>query len=382
MCRKKALLVSTVSGFVPKFEMNNVGILKSLGYEIHYATNYNNPVYGDNTCLAGKGIIQHQIDFDRSPFNVRKNLLAYFQLKDVIRKNEYDLIHCHTPVGGVLTRLAVRRLRKVGYETKLIYTAHGFHFFKGASLLNWLMFYPVERELYKDTDILITINNEDYQYSEHWKKGTNSKNYYIPGVGIDLDSFSTKDKNYNLDIVSGIDKIKKDDFLLISVGELSYRKNHLVVLKALKMIKNDKIKYLICGSGKLYNKLHKYVVENQLAEKVIFLGYRNDVYELLNGSNLFVFPSKQEGLPVALMEAMASGLPIICSKIRGNIDLIDDGIGGIIINNENPRDYAEAIIKMFNMNNDERERIKSHNKRKIENFSLEKVEALMKEIYK
>ena len=158
---KKALIVTHVSGFVPQFEMNNVKLLQELGYEVHYASNFNNVSYGtDNSRLEGTGIVCHQVDFARSPFEFRNNRSAYRQLKQVMREQHFELVHCHTPVGGVYARLAARKHRKNG--TRVIYTAHGFHFYKGAPLKFWLVAYPMEWLLAHVTDTLITINEEDF----------------------------------------------------------------------------------------------------------------------------------------------------------------------------------------------------------------------------
>ena len=174
---KKALLVTHVSGFVPQFEM---GILQNMGYEVHYASNYHNPSYGDdNRRLDGTGIIRHQVDFERSPYSL-KNVTAYRQLKQLMEEERFDLVHCHTPMGGVLARLAAHATN----TGPVIYTAHGFHFYKGAPLLNWLIYYPVERWLSRYTDIQITINHEDFMRAKHFKAGRVVR---IHGVGIDLD---------------------------------------------------------------------------------------------------------------------------------------------------------------------------------------------------
>ena len=176
---KKALLVTTVSGFVPQFEMNNVHILQSMGFEVHYASNYNTPSYGtDNHRLDGTGIIRHQIDFIRSPFKPA-NLKVYRQLCTLMEQESFQLVHCHTPMGGVMARLAAHAT----HTGPVIYTAHGFHFFKGAKPVNWLCYYPMERFLSRYTDQQICINYEDY---ERAKKAFHARyTDYIPGVGID-----------------------------------------------------------------------------------------------------------------------------------------------------------------------------------------------------
>lgn len=311
---KRALIITTVSGFVPQFEMNNVKILQELGYEVHYATNYHMPVYTDsNDRLNGTGIIRHQIDFVRSPYHVTKNIKALKQLVNLMRKIKFSLVHCHTPMGGVLGRIAAFKT-----NTKpVIYTAHGFHFYSGAPMMNWLFFYPVERWLAKWTDCLITINQEDYQRAKTFS--VRGEVEYVAGVGIDLEKY----QNIQVDRQALRKKlgVPEEAFLLISVGELSKRKNHSVVIQALSQCKEKDIYYIICGSGVLEGKLLKLIEKYTLQERVKLLGYRTDIPELLSISDCFIFPSLQEGLPVAVMEALAVGLPVICSDIRGNRDL-------------------------------------------------------------
>ena len=180
---RKALLVTHVSGFVPQFEMNNVRILQSMGYEVHYASNFNTPSYGtDNHRLDGTGIICHQIDFVRSPFD-KRNFQVYRQMVELMRREDFSLVHCHTPMGGVMARLAAH----VTGTGPVIYTAHGFHFFKGASWKNWLFYYPMEKFLSRYTDQQICINREDYELA---KRKFHAKYVdYVPGVGIDRSQF-------------------------------------------------------------------------------------------------------------------------------------------------------------------------------------------------
>lgn len=283
----------------------------------------------------------YDIPFERNPFKAG-NLTAYKKLKQIIDTGHYDIIHCHTPVGAALARLAAREARKKG--TKVIYTAHGFHFYKGAPFLNWLIFYPVERWLAHDTDVLITINQEDYQRAQHFKAG---KVVYVPGVGVDL-------KKFHVDVTDKAAKRKElgvaaDDFVLLSVGELIPRKNHQVVLRALGRLQEQgnlgNIQYLICGQGAKMDELKELAKSLDIANHVHFLGYRRDIPDICSASDVFMFMSLQEGLPVALMEAMACGLPAVCTSIRGNTDLIENGVTGFLADNT-PEATAEAIQKM------------------------------------
>lgn len=326
---KKVLIVTHVSGFVPQFEMNNVHILQSMGYEVHYASNYNNVSYGtDNHRLDGTGIIRHQIDFARSPFQIRENVRSYRQLRQLLRDQHFDLVHCHTPVGAALARLAAKPYRKQG--TKVIYTAHGFHFYKGAPLKYWLLFYPTERFLANFTDVLVTINAEDYKRASRFCRHKGTRVVYIPGVGVDTAYYSGKDLPEEMwksvrQMMRKKLNVAESEVVFLSVGELIPRKNHKLVIQAFAELESAKqlpFRYLICGHGVLEEELRLQVEEAGLTERVTLLGYREDIRELMYAADVFVFPSLQEGMPVALMEALATGLTVIASDIRGNRELV------------------------------------------------------------
>lgn len=369
---KRALIITTVSGFVPQFEMNNVKILQELGYEVHYATNYHMPVYTDNNDrLNGTGIIRHQIDFVRSPYHVIKNIKALKQLVNLMRKIKFSLVHCHTPMGGVLGRIAAFKT-----NTKpVIYTAHGFHFYSGAPMMNWLFFYPVERWLAKWTDCLITINQEDYQRAKTFS--VRGEVEYVAGVGIDLEKY----QNIQVDRQALRKKlgVPEEAFLLISVGELSKRKNHSVVIQALSQCKEKDIYYIICGSGVLEGKLLKLIEKYTLQGRVKLLGYRTDIPELLSISDCFIFPSLQEGLPVAVMEALAVGLPVICSDIRGNRDFkMKKDRGFLLVEKSKPSEFQKKIVKLMEVGKEYRKKETIIGKTK---YNSEMIIKIMKKIY-
>ena len=377
---KKALLVTTISGFVPQFEMNNVHILQEMGYEIHYASNFNNVHYGsDNHRLDGTGIIKHQVDFVRSPFKLKANYKAYKQLKQVMSEEHYDMVHCHTPMGAVLARLVAKAHRK--NRTKVFYTAHGFHFYKGAPLKNWLFFYPVERWLAKYTDVLITINKEDYACAKCFCHKKVTQVEYIPGVGVDTEKIAR--------IAGAVDRDEKrralglgtEYFVLINAAELSQRKNQKVILEAVKELKENygiEVTVLLCGRGPMQQSLENYVKEAGIEKQVKFLGYRTDVYELYAMADCFVFSSLQEGLPVALMEAMAAGLPVVCSRIRGNVDLVEDGENGYLVEATNSSQYAERIYKVMQ----QRAGSCGINQEKLKSYDMKKVIEYMRKVYR
>ena len=371
---KKVLFVATVvKTHIMEFHIPYLKMFKEEGWETAVAArnDYENP----DDCVIPYCDTYYNIPFERNPLKP-SNLRAYKELKHVIDEGEYDIIHCHTPVGAMLTRLAAKQARKQG--TKVFYTAHGFHFYKGAPAINWILYYPVEKWLSRYTDVLITINKEDYERAKTFKAG---KVCYVPGVGIDL-------KKFNAGYVNKEQKRKEigvsaDDFVLLSVGELIPRKNHEVVIRALSALKQlDKlnhIEYVICGRGSYEADLKKLAEGLDVADHVHFLGYRNDISEICNCADLFVFMSHQEGLPVALMEAMACGLPAVCSNIRGNTDLIEDGVTGLLANNT-PEEVAQSISKMKS-DTALRNRVASAALQKIKQFDLSSVEDAMSKIY-
>ena len=312
----------------------------------------------------------YDIPFERSPLKPG-NLRAYWDLKRVIDAGEYDLIHCHTPVGALLTRLAAGKARKKG--TKVIYTAHGFHFYRGAPLLNWLVYFPAEWLCGFFTDVLITINREDYAFAQkHIHAG---KVCYVPGVGVELNRFGGSREAAREKLGIG-----KEEFVLLSVGEMTVNKNHRLALQALALLWDKPIRYVLVGRGEQMEALKAQARELGITDRVIFTGYREDVAELYPAADAFFFPSIREGLSVALMEAMASGLPSIVGKIRGNTDLIDDGVEGLYMP-LTPQGAAEAIQKLYD---DPGLRVKLGEaaREKVRRFSAPEVQQKMREIYR
>lgn len=378
---KKALIVTRVSGFVPQFERDHVKILQSMGYEVHYAANMNVVVYGkDNRRLEGTGLICHHIDFCRSPFSTRV-VDSYQALKVLMEKEEFDLIQCHMPMTGVVARLAAQAVfRKSKKRVPVLYTAHGFHFCSGAPLKNWLYYIP-ERFLARYTDRLITMNQEDYERAIHFP--VRGKVEKISGVGISLQNMVSKDTQETKKIRKEIRSrwhVGEDEFLLVSVGELTKNKNHLEMLRVLAEYDIPNVKYMICGEGELENELKSFIQEHQLEERVVMTGYCSEVENILMSADCFVFPSQREGLPVAMMEAMRAGLPVIARKIRGNTDLIENEKGGFLLKKPTEKEYYHVIRKLQTFPQLCME-MGRWNQEQVRKFSVEEVNAQMERIY-
>lgn len=373
---KKVLMLATTAAMIEQFNKNNILILEKMGYEVHVIGNWKegNPISEERLDEFKVWLMNHHGRWHHMP-STRKptdfnNIVAYRQVVNLIRQEKFEFIHCHTPIGSVIARCAAHKT-----HTPIIYTAHGFHFFKGAPLKNWLLYYPIEWLCSWWTDVLITINQEDY---ERAKKRLHAKKIvYVQGVGIDVQKFGMDGaENIRSEL-----EIKEDEVFIVSVGELIKRKNHRVVIRALTNIRNERFQYYIVGQGELNDYLKKLIIKEDLENKVHLLGYRKDVGNILAVADIFVFPSLQEGLPVALMEAMSSGLPVVCSKIRGNIELIENKMGGYLIEGlQDTGSYADAIMRLCK-NKKLRIEYGEFNKKKVKGFSVDNVRKVMEQIY-
>ena len=247
--------------------------------------------------------------------------------------------------------------------------------------MNWLVYYPVEKMLSRWTDVLITINHEDYARAK--KKFRAGKTYYLPGIGIDLERFhvgaaqTIQQKRQELGL-------QPQDVFLLSVGELSDRKNHVVVIEAMKQLiqRHPQLRYFICGQGEKKQELQQLIRKYHLEDHVKLLGFRTDVAELCQAADVFVFPSKQEGLPVALMEAMACGVPVVCSRIRGNTDIVKDGVNGYLVSSDRSEKYILAIAKAMQMNTIvDKKKMYAINQVQLQPYSVSKINVEMQNIY-
>lgn len=366
---KKILFISNISNKITNFSLPSIYAAKNLGYEFHMAANYSN--FNDNP--EKYGVKLHHIDLDRSPFS-KQNITAYRQMLELIEKEKFDVIHCNTPIGGVLGRLCGK---KAGVP-KVIYTAHGFHFYKGASFINRTVFKWAEMWMAKYTDALITINLEDYESAKKFNLRNNGKVYYVPGVGVDTTTIKNTNGKRN-ELLIEINA-KDDAILLISVGELNTNKNNSVIIEALRKLNNPSIHYLLCGVGDKECDLKNKVKEYGLDKNIHFFGYRNGISRLLQSSDIYLLPSYREGLSRALMEAMSAGLPCIVSKIRGNVDLIQEGVGGFLLAPNDTEGFAEKI-NILASDKVLRERMKESNLETIKKFDVENVNKEITNIY-
>lgn len=369
---KKALQLASVASMIDQFNIPNIELLQSLGYCVDVVADFTNP--GNISKERAKELIKRLEDMDvrvidiavpRS-LNPKAIIRAYKSVKKLITTEHYNLVHCHSPIGGAITRFAAKSERKLG--TRVLYTAHGFHFYDGAPIKNWLIFYPIENWLSKYTDVLITINKEDYKRAEN--KFRAKKVVYVPGIGVDTAKFSRGQ--------SGREKVRTElglndsDIMFLSVGELNENKNHISVIRALKGIEN--CVYVIVGKGNKKEELKAAAEENHVNLRL--MGFRTDVADFYKASDVYILPSIREGLNVSLMEAMASGLPIVCGDIRGNKDLIDTE-GGYLFDPSSVESIRMAIENILV----DRDQKGIYNRVKIKDYSIDIVKDKMRVIY-
>lgn len=364
----KILYVTTISNTVNAFLIPHIEMLIDEGHQVDVAFNIEQEIKPE---IYEMGCKIHQLPFQRSPHR-RENFRAYRMLKNIIVSEGYDLVHTHTPVASAIVRLACRRLSSV----KVFYTAHGFHFFKGAPILNWLIYYPIEKWLAKYTDTIITINKEDYNRAKSKLKAKRVE--YIPGVGIGIDKFNKV--KIDRDLKRNELALPADAFVVLSVGELNKNKNHEVIIRAISKIDNPHIHYVICGEGQLDEYLRNLSKELGIENRVHLLGFRKDVAEIGKASDIFAFPSKREGLGLAAIEAMACGLPIITSNVHGIVDYSIDGITGFA---RNPKDLDGIIssIKVLIGSKQQIQQMGEHNLSEVNKYALENVLKKMGKIY-
>ena len=372
---RKILYILNIAKRVNDFSYTSMLAAQAEGMEFHIAGNWSYASNAERIADEEKyGIKIHQIDFIRTPYHPG-NFHAYKQLKKIVGEEKFDYIHCNTPIGGVLGRL----VGKQNKTKKVIYQVHGFHFYKGAPLLNWLIYYPVEWLLAHWTDAVVTINYEDYAFAQKkLKLRKGGKVYYVPGVGIDTKQFAPDEqvrqaKRQELGL-------SDSDVMLISAGELNENKNNKVIISALAKLQDKSIHYFLCGVGDKENDLRRRAEEAGLSANVHFLGFRQDMKALLQAADVFVMPSFREGLSRSIMEAMSAGLPCVVSKIRGNVDLVTEGKGGYLHAPTDVDTIAAAIDKLAT-DPAARQEIRAYNLEKVKQYDVAVVTQKIREIY-
>ncbi len=370
MENKKIMVITTTDNMIWQFLIPHIQDLQAMGNTVECVCSKTGFWFDE---LRDKyGFVMHDIGFKRNPINIT-NLKGYKKLKALQKERKFDLIYCQQPVGGLMGRLLGKK-----FKIPVIYTAHGFHFFKGCPLKNKLIYKPIEKYLSKYTDILITINEEDFLAAQKMK----AKHVFkINGIGMDTNKI--KFENFDKSEFRKSLGLNDDDYVILTVSELNWNKNYTTMLNTIKRLieTNKNVKFVSCGTGEWKDKISNHAKELGIENNCRFLGFRKDVAKIMQISNLFLHASHREGLTLSVMEAMYMGLPCVVSNVRGNRDLIDDGLGGFVVEAEDAPKFAEKINALIS-NNELAQKFGEYNKNKIQDYTIEKVKVQLREIYK
>ncbi|MGL5351130.1 MAG: glycosyltransferase family 4 protein [Cetobacterium sp.] len=363
---KKFLIVTTIQDTVEAFLIPHIKMLEAEGYKVSIATNIYKEISEE---LKNNEWVN--ISFSRNPFCLN-SFKAVKEMRALIRSGKFEMVHFHTPVAAFLGRYAAMREK----QKNIIYTAHGFHFYEGASLINWCIYYPMELLAARWTDKLITINEEDYRKSLEFKLRKNGRCYKVNGVGVDSAHYSSGDA----------EKIKKELLIrdpektVLMIGELNKNKNQAQLIKALELLrlKGRNIKAIFVGIGEQEGILKK--MAKELGVKVAFLGYRKDIKDIIDAADIVVSMSYREGLPRNIMEAMSAGKPLVVTDIRGNRDIVTQEENGLLVA-LNDIDATASALESLLYNPKLYKKISENNYKKIESYSIVSILESMKEVY-
>lgn len=372
---KRALLLAPMGSVHRRFNQANIAALQSLGLQVELCANFehgNGPEIHNQSFLEEcgiRGIKTHSIPFARH--SLTGSLKCLSQLKELLSREQYDLVHTHTETGGLLLKLAHSEKGK----SKFIFTPHGMSFWKGSSLKSQLVYRPLERWICSAMDMNLGMNMEEVENLEQWNKRTA---HYVHGVGLNVARMQNPSRSREQ--MREEFGLAESDKFIASIGELDDNKNHITVIKALATLGRKDFKYVVCGVGPNKDMLLAEAECTGLKENVILAGYRSDIPDVLNAADIFVFPSFHEGMPVSALEAMACSLPVVCSAIRGNVDVVKDGDNGYLFKPSDVDTLSRQIALLMD-NEALRQQMGAKNKEIVREFSLEAVTEELKAIY-
>jgi len=364
----RILFLATVDSHIFYFHLPFMKLLRSLGYEVEVAAGET----GFRERIEREGFRVHSIPFSRRPLSF-SNFLSFWRLLRLFRERRYLLVHTHTPVASFLGRIAA----KIARVPLVLYTAHGFHFFRGASWKAWLFWYTAEKIASFFTDALIVLNEEDFEHGKRLGFIPGENLFLVPGVGVELERFRNVNSSLREELGIGDDEV-----VVTCVAEFTPTKNHSFLLAAWREVAKrfEHAHLLFVGDGELLEKTKAWVKRESLP-RVYFLGKREDVPAVLSASDIVVLVSKREGLPRALLEGMAAGKPLVATDVRGNRDLVEDGVNGFLVPLGDVGALVEALGRLIG-SKELRERMGEESRRKVEAYSLERVLQEMERIYR
>lgn len=358
----KRILITSTDLMMAQFLLPHVKYLSENGYEVELACSH---VGGrlEEVREKSKEYVKalHEVRLRRSPLSPT-NLKGYGDMKRLMASRHYDIIWTNEPVMGIVTRLCARKLRKQG--TKVMYMAHGFHFFTGAPVQNWMIYYPIEKLMAHNADLIVTVNTEDYEIAKTFDV---KRVEYIHGIGINTERLTLGENK--VDIRKDL-RLGANDFIVLSVGELNKNKNQKTIIKAIAKVADKGVHYIMCGRGPEHDNLVALVKNLGLEKQVHFLGYRRDVVDICSQADVFVMPSFREGLPVSSLEAMYCGLPLLTSNIRGLVDVNKEGRNGYLYSPTDVEGFAKGLVTLRG-DDKKRAEMGKFNRQEVEPFTID-----------
>ncbi len=366
---RRILYITTLSRTINSFLVPHIEKLIDEGNIVDCACSIDEEV---DKHLTKRGVRFFNVPFTRNPLNPM-NGKAFIDLVKIQKQFNYDTVHVHTPIAALYGRLLKLRFP----ELKTIYTVHGFHFYKEAPIVNWGIYYPIEKVMAHYTDTIITMNSEDYEQAKKFKVKEIHK---VNGVGVNLTSYrgDLYDRN---EIRKGL-SLKDGDFVIIMIAEVNKNKNHKQMIDAVDILnkKGIQVKVICAGDGPLLKSLVTELTERDLQDQIQFLGNRNDITELITASDLGMLMSYREGLPRNIMELMACKKPVIGTKIRGIRDLVEDENSGFLVNVGDADETAKRIEELYK-DRSLLEKMGSNAYESIQKYDVNQVIAHLVEIY-
>ena len=334
---KKVLLVANVvKEHVLKFHVPTIRYLKEQGWTVDVAASGEEDVPHCDHQFRGV--------WKRTPFTL-DTIRGIFQLRRIIDEGHYDIVYCHTPVGALVARLAAGKARAKG--TKVVYFAHGFHFFTGAPLINWLVYFPMEWLLSWKTDLLIATNHEDYsRLLKRFPKRLNKA--HIASLGVDFGRLDVENRQQCRTDKRREWDIPEDALVLIYVAELIANKNQKMLLEMLQKVKEKRTDtYLVLvGPDHADGHVQRLAQQMGVADSVVFTGWRSDIGACLCAADIAVASSIREGLGLNIVESMYCGLPVVATNNRGHVSVIDDGVNGFLVQVGDSEKMAQRVLEL------------------------------------
>ncbi|MBP3848817.1 MAG: glycosyltransferase, partial [Pyramidobacter sp.] len=319
----KLLIITTIQRTLRDFLLPYGDHFRSLGWQVDAMANVRDPY------PVAEEHFDHfyAVDWGRNPLDPRNFGRTPRFIRELVEREKYDIVHVHTPVAAFVTRFALRKLRAAG-TVKVVYTAHGFHFFKGNSPLKNFVFLNLEKLAGRWTDHLIVMNREDFSAAQTHRIVPPEHLTLMPGIGVDLSKYSAA--SVTADQITAVRRelgLAPEDKYILMVAEFNPGKRHRDAILALAQAQTVHLHLVFAGWGPLFEEMKELAVKAGVAERCHFLGHLEDVRPLLKGAATSVLPSEREGLPRSVMESMGILVPVIGTNIRGTQDLLENGCG-------------------------------------------------------